>query len=118
MPVESAADRLAFLDSDEFAVEATYMPTGGGSTRTVLGIFDSDFIELDVGGEVAAASRRPVIRCRIDDLTSGGREGDTFAMTSQQLEAAGLDTNAAGTYRVMLVQPDGTGFADMALQKQ
>lgn len=117
MPVETAADRLTFLSADEFGCEVTYTPVGGGLPLTVVGVFDSDFIAVDVGGEVPAATRQPRLHCRVDDLTLGGKEGDVIAITALQLAAAGLDTNSAGSYRVSVVQPDGTGMVTVALEK-
>lgn len=118
MPVETAADRLAFLSADEFGCEVTYTPVSGGASSTIVGIFDSDFIAVDVGGEVPAATRQPRIHCRVDDLAGGGREDDVIAVSAGQLLAAGLDTNAAGTYLAKIIQPDGTGFVTLALEKQ
>jgi hypothetical protein len=118
MPVETAADRLAFLNVDEFGVEATYRPSIGGLSWVIQGIFDSDASVIEVGGEVPVQSRRPRLVCRVDDITDGGNENDTVTLSSAQLLAAGLDTNAAGTYRVIVVQPDGTGMVELALEKQ
>ncbi len=118
MPVETAADRLTFLNSDEFAVEATYTPAAGGASWTIKGLFDSAAIAIEVGGEVDVQTRKPMMTCRVDDLSGGGGEGDTIVLTSAQLLAAGLDTNPAGTYKVRIVQPDGTGMVDLALEKQ
>lgn len=118
MPVETAANRLAFLNTDEFAVEATYTPVAGGASWTIQGIFDSAAIALEVGGEVDVQTRKPVMTCRVDDLSGGGKQGDTIVLSSAQLLAAGLDTNAAGTYKARIVQPDGTGMVELALEKQ
>lgn len=49
MPVESAADRLAFLDTDEFGTEATYTPFMGSPT-TIQGIFSKETVEVDLDG--------------------------------------------------------------------
>ena len=40
MPVESAADRAAFFNADEFAVAAVYTPPAGGGAQSVTGILD------------------------------------------------------------------------------
>lgn len=118
MPVETAADRLAFIETDDFAVEATYTPVSGGASSTVLGIFDSSAEVIELDGEAAVQSRRPRFLCRVDDLTNGGKESDQLVLSSSQLLAAGLDTNAAGTYLVRVVQPDGTGMVELILEKQ
>lgn len=118
MPVETAADRLTFVNADEFAVEATYTPVAGGASWAIKGLFDSAAIAIEVGGEVDVQTRKPMMTCRVDDLSGGGKQGDTIVLTSAQLLAAGLDTNAAGTYKVRIVQPDGTGMVELALEKQ
>ena len=45
MPVESAADRLLFFDTDEFATSATYTLADGGLV-VVRGIFDKEYREV------------------------------------------------------------------------
>lgn len=118
MPVETAADRLVFLDADEFGCEVTYTPVGGGGSSTVVGIFDSDYLAVDVGSEIQAATRQPRLLCRVDDLVAGARENDVIAISAEQLVAAGLDPAGAGTYLVKVIQPDGTGMVTLALEKQ
>lgn len=105
MAVESAADRLSFVDEDEFAVEATYTAVGGSSSSTVNVIFDNAFLELDVGSQVGAATVQPMIECRSSDLTNGGKQGDTFVIDGV-------------TYKARIIQPDGTGMTKIALEKQ
>ena len=104
MAVESASDRASFLDTDEFAVEATYTPVGGSST-TINVIFDNAYLELDVGAQVGAATVQPMIECRTADLTNGGRNGDVFVIDSV-------------TYKGRIFQPDGTGMTKVALERQ
>lgn len=105
MAVESAADRLAFLDTDEFGVEATYTPAGGGASSTVKGIFDNTFIEADAEAEVNVQASVPVFTCRTADLTSGGVFND-------QLVISGV------TYKAKIIRPDGTGMTSLFLEKQ
>ena len=118
MPVEPAADRLAFVDTAEFAVTASYVPAAGGAPRSLAGVFDSDEVVVDLGGEATVQSRQPRLTCRVDDLDLGGRKGDTVSLSEAQLTAAGLDRNAAGTYKVATVKPDGTGMVLLILELQ
>lgn len=48
MALESAADRLAFVAPGEFGVDATYLPSGGGSVA-LTGLFDTDFSLVSLG---------------------------------------------------------------------
>lgn len=105
MPVETAADRLQFLNTDEFGVEATYTPVSGGASSTVKGIFDAATQAIEVGLEVAISSTSPQFQCRTADLTNGGKQRDTFVI-------------AGVTYKAKDVQPDGTGMTVVMLEKQ
>ncbi len=105
MGVETEADRLQFLDTDEFAVEATYTPVTGGGSSTVKGIFDAASTSLEIGIEVAVASTAPQFHTRTADLTNGGRQGDTFVIEGT-------------TYKAVNIEPDGTGFTIVRLARQ
>lgn len=106
MPVESAADRAAFLAADEFGVTGIYTPVGAGAA-SLTGIFDNDWLDLDVDGEVGVASRSPRLVCRTSDLSdAGGSPNDAT------LVIAGV------TYKIRVVKPDGTGMTELKLEKQ
>lgn len=104
MPVETAADRAAFLA--DFGLTAAYTPAGAGAT-TLTGIFDNDWLDLDVEGEVGVASRSPRLVCRTSDLSdAGGSPNDAT------LVIAGV------TYKIRVEKPDGTGMTELKLEKQ
>lgn len=106
MSVESAADRAAFLSADEFGVTAAYTPEGAGAT-TLTGIFDNDWLDLSVEGEVGVASRNPRLVCRTSDLAdAGGLPNDGILVIN------------GVTYRIRVVKPDGTGMTELKLEKQ
>lgn len=106
MAVESAADRAAFLSADDFGVAATFTHVGGSATA-VTGIFDNDYLDLEVEGEVGVASRSPRFVCRTADLDDAGGAND-----GDSLVVSGV------TYKVRIVKPDGTGMTEMKLEKQ
>lgn len=104
MPVESAADRLTFLDADEFGVEASYTPSGGVNAA-ITGIFNDPHLEVIVGDAAPVADSQPTFTCRSADLpaaAAGGDAGDTLAVD-------GI------TYQVADLQPDGTGMTVITL---
>jgi hypothetical protein len=105
MAVETAADRLAFLNSDEFGVDASYTPLAGGGPTAIKAIFDAAAQALEIGLEVAIQSTAPQVWVRTSDLASGGRQGDTFVIDGT-------------TYKAVDVQPDGTGMTRVMLEKQ
>lgn len=89
-------DLAQFLDTDDFAVAATY----NGST-TVNGILDQEYYEVGVG-DAGVESSQPVFLCRTADVPAAAH-GDTLLID-------------AITYKVRGVQPDGTGLTRLALK--
>lgn len=106
MPAESAADRSAFLSTDDFGDEAAYTPSGG-SPVMLTGILNSPHLNVQLN-DVPVSDSAPTFLCRSADLPNGARGGD-----------AG-DTLAIGstTYRVTDLQPDGTGMTLLTLGRQ
>jgi len=105
MPVESSADRLLFLSAAEFGVTATYTPVSGGSSSSVAGIFDKEYLEVAGEGEAAVSTTHPIFVCRSVDLTSGGLFDDQLMID-------------AVSYKVKVIRPDGTGMTTMFLEQQ
>jgi len=101
MSVESAADRLAFFDVDEHAVDATHTPAGGAA-RAVPGIFDNEYVTVFDGEDASVESSGPVFMCRTADV-SAAAHGDTLAISGT-------------VYTVRGVQPDGTGMTTLRLE--
>ena len=106
MSVEAAADRASFLSADEFGQAATYTPVGAAAVE-LTGIFDNDWLDLDVEGEVGVASRSPRFVCRTSDLADAGGTTPDAALV-----VAGV------TYKIRVVKPDGTGMTELKLEKQ
>ena len=99
MAVESDADRLAFLDPDDFGVAAIY--TRGGVSTTVNGIFAAPDVAETLGA-VEFSGIAPLFLMRAVDLPNGGAQGDLIAI-------------GAVTYRVKNLRPDGTGMLRVEL---
>jgi hypothetical protein len=111
MPVESAADRLSFLDADEFGEEATYTLAGGGATPGIPGILNDPHLSVLAGDGVEVCDSQPTLLCRSADLpgaAAGGDAGDTLAV-------AATAVHGAVTYRVAELRPDGQGFTLIVL---
>ena len=90
-----------FFDTNDFAEEATYTPDGGDA-QTVNGIFDLEYVDIDVGG-LPIAGLKATFTCSTDDIP-GDSEGDA-------LTVRGID------YTIMVCQPDGTGVTKLILEK-
>lgn len=102
MAVETAADRAVFFDVDDFGVAATYRR--GVTNSTVNGIFDNEFVQVEVG-EVPYDSTEPVFYCRTADLPAGFTVGDRLTVSTVP-------------YTIREFQPDGTGVSKLRLEAQ
>lgn len=105
MPVESAADRAVFVNTDDFGVASSYTLAAGGSASTINGIFDAAYAEVEVETEIGITSTGPAFICRTADLPSGYGAGDSIVIDST-------------TYKVRVFKPDGTGMSVLKLEKQ
>lgn len=106
MPAESPADRLSYLSSSDFGTTATYTPAGGPAVPNIAGILNRAHIDSIVSGaEVSTSDTESTFVCRSADLPPaavGGDAGDTL-------------TIGADIYRVIDLQPDGTGMTVVVL---
>ena len=105
MAVESAADRLAFLDTDEFGMSATYDVADHLGISTVQGIFDKEFrevVEAEFG--VGVATHPAGFTMREADLPAGYGDGDELIVN-------------AITYTIRAHELDGTGMVALRLEK-
>lgn len=89
-------DLGVFFQDRDFAVAATY----SGSGSTIYGILDSEYDEPM--GRVQAS--KPIFGCKTADVAS--------AVHGQTL------TIAAQVYKIVGVEPDGTGITILRLEKQ
>jgi hypothetical protein len=100
MSVESDNDRLGFLELEEFGVSATI--TSNSSTYTVQGIFDNGHFQIDNGFTVVSTLQTTFL-CRTADIAEI-EQGDAVVVSGV-------------TYKVVDIQPDGTGMTTLRLQK-
>ena len=100
--IESSADRLAFFNPQEFGVTATLASNSTGVECEVLGVFDSQYFNLDLGmGGVTSSDLQ--FTCRTADV-SDFTQGDTFTLEGVN-------------YEITDVQHDGTGITVLKLHK-
>jgi len=100
--IESNADRLAFFNPEEFGVTATITSSSSGSESDVVGIFDSNYLNLDLGSSSVTTSDLQFM-CRTMDV-SAFTQGDTLVLNGT-------------TYEITDVQEDGTGVTVLKLHK-
>lgn len=97
MAIESDADRLLFLSSDDFGVAATV------GASTVYGIFDNPYFAVQ-GGDVDIESDAPEFLLRSSDVTA------------QSIAVGTTLTISSASYVVVSAQPNGTGMTRLVLR--
>jgi hypothetical protein len=98
MGVESASDLSDFFSTNDFAVEATYTPSGG-SASTINVIFDKPFnsIPLD-SGEMDVESNTPTALCISSDVSSVAH-GDALIIDSTTYNVVGIQESAGSGFQ-------------------
>lgn len=99
--VETDVERTIFLN--DFGVCAQLRRNGKGR-KTVKGIFDSEYTEIDVGGTIGFQSTSPRFVCKTSDLCDV-RDADSLTIDGD-------------LYLIRVMQPDGTGMTEIQLEKQ
>jgi hypothetical protein len=107
MPVESAQDRLAFFSLNEFGATSTIASSSSGQELDVVGIFDNQFLSLDLGAGSVTTSE-PQFTCRTDDVKSEdftANQGDTLTLDEV-------------VWEIVDIQHDGTGMSVLRLHRK
>lgn len=111
MPVETDADRAAFLDVDEFGAVASWS-VGGNPPVDIPCIFDDDYLLLQAGDfDAGQEGSQPRILVRSSDVPAGAGHGDAITVTSEVIPGG------AASFVLVEMQPDGTGMSTMRLQE-
>ena len=101
MALPLASDLADILSIDEFAVAATYTPSGG-SAATVNGVFDNETVPVEAGGFVPVHEEQPRFTCRTADV-SGVSDGDAIVINGV-------------SYTIRAWVHDGTGVTVLQLE--
>ncbi len=101
--IESAADRLAFFDVDEFATAAQWV-TSAGAAESLSVIFNAPTADHAGLASVDITLSDPSALCRQADLPAGAAQGD-------QLFVEGA------WWSVRELRPDQTGLVTIDLQR-
>ncbi len=102
MPVESAADRAAFVNPDEFGAAASYQKAGGGAAESIAVLHLRPSARMFDGP--GFSDQTPSIVVRQADLPPGAAIGDSVTVD-------GI------AYAVRAIEPDGTGFAKLMIEE-
>lgn len=102
MAVESAADRLAFLDPDDFGEEITW--TVGAVSSALDVVANAGTLRIEGMDSPSALNTQATLYCREADVPAGGAEGDSVTFRSV-------------AHTVKSIEPDGTGMAIVRLEE-
>lgn len=100
--IESNADKLAFFNTQEFGVTSKITSDSSGIECDVVGIFDNQYLNLDLGAGSVSTSELQFM-CRTSDV-SHVTQGD-------KLELDGVN------YEITDLQNDGTGMTVLKLHR-
>jgi hypothetical protein len=106
MAVESAADRAQFVSANDFGRSFRYLP-GVGPEISVTGIFDAAYLLLEAG-QAGVSGTAPTLLCCSSDLDAlpAGKACEDDRVIDGLVQ-----------YRVVDVQPDGTGMSLLILER-
>ncbi|KQY71347.1 hypothetical protein ASD52_06610 [Ensifer sp. Root142] len=109
MGIETDADRLLFLDLDEFG--ATVIWTSASGTKPPVGcIFDDTFVAISAGElEFTQEGGRVQVTMRTRDVPGDAEHEDGVTVSS--------DILGSKSFRVVEFQPDGTGMTIVRLME-
>jgi len=103
MAIPFASDLTAIMNTDEFAVSATYVRAGGLGSSTITGIFDNMTIPVDSGGFVQVHEEQPRFTCTTSSVPN--------IVESDQIVLSGTN------YTVRAWVHDGTGVTIIQLER-
>ena len=91
------------ITDEEFGDEVTYSKATDGSCN---GIFDNDFVEVDVGeASPPVSDQKPTLLVRLSDFDTPPAADDSLTVVGE------------GDYIVLDVNPDGTGASLLILEE-
>ena len=102
MGVESDDDLNLFLEVDDFATVATYIPTGKRGFY-INGIFDNPHASITATQMMDVTIPQPKFLCRTVDVVNAA-EGDSLKI-------------GATTYTIRIVLTDGLGMTTLLMEK-
>ncbi|MFT2213083.1 hypothetical protein ACLJYM_14465 [Rhizobium giardinii] len=109
MAIETDADRLLFVNPEEFGAVAVWT-TVSGAKPAVSCIYDDSFIALAAGElEFTQEGGRLQLTMRTSDVPADADLKDAISVTS--------DAIGAKSVRVLEFQPDGTGMTIVRVQE-
>tara|TARA_R110001606_G_scaffold347930_1_gene497376 strand:- start:8955 stop:9299 length:345 start_codon:yes stop_codon:yes gene_type:complete len=104
----------AFFELSDFAVECQWTIVSSNDKYNVIGIFDNTFYEAfnEFGSGVSTSS--PVFTMKSDDIPDGASDQNDLLL----VPITSKGRVAKISYRIKVIEKDGTGVSTIRLQKQ
>ena len=98
----------AFIDLDDFAINATWTVASSGDKYVVTGIFSNEYFPAMDEYGVPVTTSSPQFTMKTNKLPTGAKVDDTLVLPVNDVDTS---------YKVKIIEKDGTGISLLHLQK-
>ena len=98
----------AFIDLDDFAINATWTVALSGDKYVVTGIFSNEYFPAMDEYGVPVTTSSPQFTMKTNKLPTGAKVDDTLVLPVNDVDT---------TYKIKIIERDGTGISLLHLQK-
>ena len=98
----------AFIDLDDFAINATWTVASSGDKYVVTGIFSNEYFPAMDEYGVLVTTSSPQFTMKTNKLPTGAKVDDTLVLPVNDVDTS---------YKVKIIEKDGTGISLLHLQK-
>jgi hypothetical protein len=107
MTIDSASN--AFFNNNDWAINVTWTVAATSDKFIVNGIFDKQYYSAPDDFGVAVSSNSPTFTMKTSDIPTGAKVNDSLLIPVNNVDV---------TYKVKVIERDGTGVSLLELQKQ
>ena len=98
----------AFIDLDDFAITATWTVASSGDKYVVTGIFSNEYFPAMDEYGIPVTTSSPQFTMKTNKLPTGAKVDDTLVLPVNDVDTS---------YKVKIIEKDGTGISLLHLQK-
>lgn len=98
----------AFIDLDDFAITATWTVASSGDKYVVTGIFSNEYFPAMDEYGVPVTTSSPQFTMKTNKLPTGAKVDDALVLPVNDVDTS---------YKVKIIEKDGTGISLLHLQK-
>ena len=98
----------AFIDKNDFAINATWNIAASSDNFVVTGIFNNDYYPAMDEYGVPVTTSSPQFTMKTDKIPTGAKVDDALTLPVNDVDT---------TYKIKIIERDGTGISLLHLQK-